>query len=185
MDEVQWSSLPVTFPIRPSEDGSRTSGSTASGSTLIRRVSGSATTSCGPSAVHFPTSRPWSQRLMLTSTSTRWPTCPPKASTAGTRATTCSPRRTPHPQGLLYSVNISNLMMAGKHMSATHVASSNTKFMGNGGHNGIATAAAAHLCRKYSTTPRGIYESHMSGLQAIAAGIARENRYARRREAHM
>ncbi|EXJ74767.1 uncharacterized protein A1O5_01462 [Cladophialophora psammophila CBS 110553] len=71
----------------------------------------------------------------------------------------------------IYSVNISNLMMAGKHMSATHVASSNTKFMGNGGQHAIATAAAAHLCKKYSTTPRGVYESHLSELQRIAATI--------------
>ncbi|KAK5996246.1 hypothetical protein PT974_04678 [Cladobotryum mycophilum] len=53
----------------------------------------------------------------------------------------------------LYSANIDNLMMAGKHISCTHVASSNTKFMGNGGQHAIATAAAAHLCKKYKTTP--------------------------------
>ncbi|KIY01074.1 uncharacterized protein Z520_02626 [Fonsecaea multimorphosa CBS 102226] len=71
----------------------------------------------------------------------------------------------------LYSVNVSNLMMAGKHMSATHVASSNTKFMGNGGQHAIATAAAAHLCKKYSKTPRGIYENHLPELQKLAATI--------------
>jgi hypothetical protein len=71
----------------------------------------------------------------------------------------------------LYSVNIANLMMAGKHMSATHIAGSNTKFMGNGGQHGIATAAATHLCLKYMTTPRGIYENHLSELQTIAAAI--------------
>lgn len=71
----------------------------------------------------------------------------------------------------LYSVNISNLMMAGKHMSATHIAGSNTKFMGNGGQHGIATAAAAHLCKKYGTTPRAICERHMSELRAVAGRI--------------
>ena len=71
----------------------------------------------------------------------------------------------------LYSVNISNLMMAGKHLSVTHVAGSNTKFMGNGGQHAIATAAAAHLCNKYKTTPRGVYENHLSELQSIAASI--------------
>lgn len=85
----------------------------------------------------------------------------------------------------LYSANISNLMMVEKHISATHVASSNVKFMGHGGHHGTATAAAAHLCRKYSTTPRGIYENHLLELQAIAAGIARKNRYTCRKEARM
>jgi FAD dependent oxidoreductase len=71
----------------------------------------------------------------------------------------------------LYSVNISNLMMAGKHISVTHIAGSNTKFMGNGGQHAIATAAAAHLCHKYSTTPRGVYENHMPELQGIAGAI--------------
>lgn len=71
----------------------------------------------------------------------------------------------------LYSSNVSNLMMAGKHMSATHVAGSNTKFMANGGQHAIATAAAAHLCNKYVTTPRGIYENHLSELQAVVGTI--------------
>ena len=71
----------------------------------------------------------------------------------------------------LYSASVRNLMMAGKHMSATHIASSNTKFMGNGGQHAIATAAAAHLCRKYDTTPRGVYENHLSELQAVVAAI--------------
>ena len=71
----------------------------------------------------------------------------------------------------LYSCNISNLMMAGKHMSATHVAGSNTKFMGNGGQHAIATAAAAHLCNKYNTTPRGLYENHLRELQTTTAAI--------------
>jgi hypothetical protein len=71
----------------------------------------------------------------------------------------------------LYSVNIGNLMMAGKHISVTHVAGSNTKFMGNGGQHGIATAAAAFLCKKYDCTPRGVYEAHLQELKKIAATI--------------
>lgn len=69
----------------------------------------------------------------------------------------------------LYSANISNLMFAGKSMSATHVAASNTKFMGNGGQHAIATAAAAHLCKKYGTTPKGRYKKHVSELQDLVA----------------
>ncbi|WP_413767604.1 FAD-dependent oxidoreductase [Rhodococcus pyridinivorans] len=67
----------------------------------------------------------------------------------------------------LYSINVSNLMMAGKHISATHVAGSSIKQMGNCGQHAIATAAAAVLCRKYGTTPRGIGESHLAELQAL------------------
>ncbi len=65
----------------------------------------------------------------------------------------------------LYSRNISNLMMAGKHISVTHVAGSVTKYMGNGAQHGIATAVAADLCIKLSTTPRGLYEEHLEELQ--------------------
>lgn len=85
--------------------------------------------------------------------------------------------RTPYdiPFRCLYSVNIANLMMAGKHISVTHVAGSNTKFMGNGGQHAIATAAAAHLCNKYNTTPREVYVSHLLELQALAAGITGTN----------
>ena len=75
----------------------------------------------------------------------------------------------------LFSVNISNLMMAGKHMSATHVASSNTKFMGNGAQHAIATAAAAHLCVKYTTTPRGVYDRHMQELQGMVSTLTGRN----------
>ncbi|KAM0263715.1 hypothetical protein ACHAQJ_001029 [Trichoderma viride] len=72
----------------------------------------------------------------------------------------------------LYSANVTNLMMAGKHISVTHVASSNTKFMGNGGQHAIATAAAAHLCKKYNTTPRGVCEKHLDELKGLIGGIS-------------
>jgi hypothetical protein len=72
----------------------------------------------------------------------------------------------------LYSRNVTNLMMAGKHISATHVASSNVKFMGNGGQHGIATGAAAYLCRKYSQSPRGIYQHHMPELRSVVKTVS-------------
>lgn len=67
----------------------------------------------------------------------------------------------------LYSRNISNLMMAGKHISVTHVAGCATKYMGNGGQHGIAVAVAAHLGLKHGTTPRGLYEEHLEELQHL------------------
>lgn len=82
----------------------------------------------------------------------------------------------------LYSVNMSNLLMAGKHMSATHVAGSNTKFMGNGGQHAIATAAASYLCNKYRTTPRGIYNNYLPQLKDIAFSIAEDNHYSVQRD---
>jgi hypothetical protein len=65
----------------------------------------------------------------------------------------------------LFSANVSNLMMAGKHISVTHIAGSSTKMMGNGGQHGIAVGAAAFLCKKHNETCRGIYESHIMELQ--------------------
>lgn len=77
------------------------------------------------------------------------------------------------PYGIPFRCLYSVIMMAGKHISVTHVARSNTMFMGNGGQHAIATAAAAHTCRKYSTTPRGVYENHLRELGAITAAITR------------
>lgn len=65
----------------------------------------------------------------------------------------------------LYSVNINNLMMAGKHISCTHVAGSATKLMGNGAQHGVAVAVAASLCIDLKTTPRGLYMNHLDTLK--------------------
>ncbi len=67
----------------------------------------------------------------------------------------------------LYSVNVENLMMAGKHISVSHVASSSTKFMGNGAQHGVAVAAAAFLCNEHNTTPRGLYDGYLSELRGL------------------
>ena len=75
----------------------------------------------------------------------------------------------------LYSRNVSNLMMAGKHISVSHVAASNCKFMGNGGQHAIATAAAAHLCTKYGVLPREVGERYVAELQSIAASVTGTN----------
>jgi hypothetical protein len=64
----------------------------------------------------------------------------------------------------LYSANIDNLLMAGKHISVTHVAGSSVKLMGNGAQHGIAVAAAAFLCNAYDSTPRGLYDAHLDEL---------------------
>jgi hypothetical protein len=67
----------------------------------------------------------------------------------------------------LYSRNVDNLLMAGKHISVTHIAASSTKTMLNGGRHGVAAGAAAFLCKKHATTPRGVYQQHLPELQDI------------------
>jgi hypothetical protein len=67
----------------------------------------------------------------------------------------------------LYSANLDNLLMAGKHISVTHVAGSSVKLMGNGAQHGVAVAAAAYLCNEHDTTPRGLLEDHLDKLRAL------------------
>ncbi|MGB3771174.1 MAG: FAD-dependent oxidoreductase [Rhodococcus sp. (in: high G+C Gram-positive bacteria)] len=65
----------------------------------------------------------------------------------------------------LYSADLDNVMMAGKHISVTHIAGSVTKFMGNGAQHAVATAAAASLCLKYGITPRQVAERYLDELR--------------------
>ena len=67
----------------------------------------------------------------------------------------------------LYSANIDNLMMAGKHISVTHVAGSSVKLMGNGAQHGVAVAAAASLCNRFGITPRQLHDERLDDLKAL------------------
>ena len=71
----------------------------------------------------------------------------------------------------LYSKDLENVLAAGKHISITHVAGSNVKFMGNGAQHGIAVAAAASLCNKYGATPRELYENHLQELRQLVSSL--------------
>jgi hypothetical protein len=75
------------------------------------------------------------------------------------------------PYRCLYSRNVENLLMAGRNISATHVALMGVKCMGITGSMGIATGTAAALCKRHRTTPRGVYEKHVWELQQIVFGI--------------
>jgi RNA polymerase sigma factor (sigma-70 family) len=67
----------------------------------------------------------------------------------------------------LYSKNVDNLMMAGKHISASHVASASVKMMLHGGQHGVAVGAAAYLCKKHNAAPREVGAKHLRELQEI------------------
>lgn len=70
----------------------------------------------------------------------------------------------------LYSADLDNLLCAGKHISATHIASSTIKLMGNGGHQGVVTGEAASLCVRYGLTPRQLGKEKLNELkEGIAA----------------
>jgi len=74
-------------------------------------------------------------------------------------------RRTSIPYRTLYSRNIRNLFMAGRCLSATHIAMGGTRVMRPLMQTGQAAGTAAAIAGKYRTTPRGVYLRHIQELQ--------------------
>lgn len=73
----------------------------------------------------------------------------------------------PIPYRCLYSRNINNLFMAGRNISVTHVALGTVRVMRTTGMMGEVVGMAASLCKKYNTTPRGIYLTHLDELKKL------------------
>jgi len=67
----------------------------------------------------------------------------------------------------LYSKDISNLMMAGRNISVTHVALGSTRLMATCSTIGQAVGTAAYLCTKYSLQPRDLYPEKINELQQL------------------
>ena len=77
------------------------------------------------------------------------------------------------PYRCFYSKNVSNLFMAGRCISVTHVALGTIRVMRTGGMMGEVVGMAASLCKTYNTTPRGVYRNHLDDLKSLMAkGIA-------------
>lgn len=74
------------------------------------------------------------------------------------------------PYRCLYSRNISNLFMAGRDISTTHVAFGSTRVMRTCGMMGEAVGYAAYLCKKYEVNPRGVYKEHLDEYLGILEG---------------
>ena len=64
-----------------------------------------------------------------------------------------------------YSRNIDNLLLAGRLISATHLAHSSTRLMRTGGAIGQAVGLAAALCCRHALTPRQLYQQRLDELQ--------------------
>ena len=71
------------------------------------------------------------------------------------------------PYRCFYSRNVSNLFMAGRCISVTHVALGTIRVMRTGGMMGEVVGMAASLCKEHDTTPRGIYQKHLDELKAL------------------
>ena len=69
------------------------------------------------------------------------------------------------PYRSLYSKNIDNLLMAGRDISASHMALSDTRVMLTCAVIGHASGTAAGLCIRHGATPQGIYRDHLDQLQ--------------------
>ncbi len=71
------------------------------------------------------------------------------------------------PYRVTYSVNIENLLFAGRNISATHMAMSSTRVMATCAIIGQAAGTASALALKYNLTPRGVYQHKIRELQTI------------------
>lgn len=60
------------------------------------------------------------------------------------------------PYRTMYSRNIKNLFLAGRIISASHVAYGSTRVMATCGHNAAAVGLAAALCKKHNALPRDL-----------------------------
>ncbi len=69
------------------------------------------------------------------------------------------------PYRACYSRNIANLYLAGRLISATHLAHASTRIMGSGAAVGQAVGLAAALCLDYGCLPRELGEQHLAALQ--------------------
>ncbi|NOW06294.1 FAD-dependent oxidoreductase [Clostridium beijerinckii] len=66
-----------------------------------------------------------------------------------------------------YSVNVSNLMFAGRNISASHIAFGATRVMATCATIGEAVGLAAAMCVEYKIIPRDLYMKHIKKLQQI------------------
>jgi len=81
-------------------------------------------------------------------------------------------KHTPHygypiPYRCFYSRNVSNLFMAGRDISVTHVALGTTRVMRTHGMQGEVVGMAASICRKHGCNPRDVYKSHLDELKGL------------------
>jgi hypothetical protein len=67
----------------------------------------------------------------------------------------------------LYSRDITNMMMAGRCFSCSHIGLAGPRVMNTCGQMGISTGYAAALCRKYGLIPREVGSQHIKELQGL------------------
>lgn len=71
------------------------------------------------------------------------------------------------PYRCFYSKNISNLFMAGRNFSCTHIGLGGPRVMNTTGQMGAAVGFAAAICKKYNVAPREVYKSYLKEYLSI------------------
>lgn len=69
------------------------------------------------------------------------------------------------PYRCLYTRDVDNLFMAGRHISLTHIGLGSPRLIQTIGVEGQAVGAAACLCKKYGILPRAVNPAHITELQ--------------------
>ncbi len=67
----------------------------------------------------------------------------------------------------LYSINVENMLMAGRNVSASHVAFGSIRVMATCAVMGEAAGTAAAMCARYGLTPRSLHVTNLPQLQQI------------------
>ncbi len=78
------------------------------------------------------------------------------------------------PYRILYSRNIGNMFMAGRNVSVSHDASGTARVMRTCGIMGEVVGYAARICKKYSCSPRDVYEKHLDEFLALLKSIEKK-----------
>jgi len=73
----------------------------------------------------------------------------------------------PIPYRCFYSRNVTNLFMAGRNISVTHVALGTVRVMRTTGMMGEVVGMAASVAAKHNANPRGVYQNHLDELKAL------------------
>jgi hypothetical protein len=79
------------------------------------------------------------------------------------------------PYRCLYSRNISNLFMAGRNISVTHVAHGSIRVQLTTAMMGEVVGMAASVCKKHHSLPRSVYQQHLGELKALMTKGVGEN----------
>ena len=80
------------------------------------------------------------------------------------------------PYRSLYSRNISNLFMAGRNISVTHVALGTVRVMKTTGMMGEVVGIAAYLCVQNEVSPRSVYEDYLDEFkELLTQGVPRSS----------